>query len=92
MAAGNGYAAETSRYRIGVAQTDAIYFPMQDVQTKSRVVCKVSYPYLHSRIGMSEGGPGVLARFNELCDSIEALASRKYDAGEIPPFVSIEDL
>ena len=74
-----------------VAQTDAIYFPMQDVQTKERVVCKVAYPYLHSRIGMSEGG-AMLARFKELRDSIEAIASRKYDAGENPPFVSIEDL
>jgi hypothetical protein len=78
-----------------VAQTDAIYFPMQNVQTEERVVCKVAYPYLHSRIGMSEGGPTggpMLARFKELRDSIEAIASRKYDAGENPPFVSIEDL
>jgi hypothetical protein len=78
-----------------VAQHDAIYFPMQDVQTEERVVCKVAYPYLHSRIGMSEGGPTgapMLARFKELRDSIEAIASRKYDAGENPPFVSIEDL
>jgi hypothetical protein len=78
-----------------VAQTDAIYFPMQDVQTEERVVCKVAYPYLHGRIGMSEGGPTggpMLARFKELRDSIEAIASQKYDAGENPPFVSIEDL
>ena len=34
----------------------------------------------------------MLARFKELRDSIEAIASRKYDAGENPPFVSIEDL
>ena len=27
-----------------------------------------------------------------IADSIEALASRKYDAGAISPFVSIEDL
>jgi hypothetical protein len=26
---------------LAVAQTDAIYFPMQDVKTEERVICKV---------------------------------------------------
>jgi hypothetical protein len=30
--------------------------------------------------------------FKDLRDSIEAVASQKYDAGEKPPFVTVDDL
>jgi hypothetical protein len=80
---------------LAVAQTDAIYFPMQDVKTEERVICKVAYPYLHGRIGSSEGWPTggpMLMHFKDLRDSIEAVASQKYDAGEKPPFITVDDL
>jgi hypothetical protein len=80
---------------LAVTQTDAIYFPMQNVRTDERVVCKVSYPYLHGRMGHDLGGPtggSMLAHFKKLRNDIEAIASRKYDAGEKHPFVTVEDL
>ena len=80
---------------LAVAQSDAIYFPMEDVATEARVICKVAYPYLHREIGLIGGGPTgapMLSHFNKLRDGIEAIASRQYDAGEGAPFVTIDDL
>lgn len=73
-----------------VAQTDAIYFPMEDVHTNAPVQCKVAYAFLANSYGdLHTLTPGRLPPwFSEVRTEIEEIASRKYDAGEPAPFLA----
>jgi hypothetical protein len=80
---------------VPVAEIDAIYFAMEDMKTGEQISCRVSYAYLQDRVRLREGiltGPTMLPHFEVLRDEIEDIASRRYDAGEKPPFVTVDDL
>jgi hypothetical protein len=68
---------------------DGVLFLMRDTQSGALVPCKISATTL-SRVA---GRVGSQRRaFDENRDTIEAIASRKYDAGETTPFLQFDDV
>ena len=75
----------------GVHATDnAVVFMMRDTMTGEIVPCTISATAL-SRLA---GRPGVPLQdaFDENRLTIEAIASRKYDAGRVPPVLVEADI
>ena len=68
------------------ADIDAVYFPMEDVDTGKPVVCKASYEYLQRRTGVPGDSTGneMLWAFEMMRDKVEAAVSSLYDAGKAP--------
>jgi hypothetical protein len=60
-----------------LADADAVYFPMEDVDTGKPVVCKVAYEYLQKRERVPEDATSgeMLWAFQVLRDDIEAVVS-----------------
>jgi len=88
IAAEGGHAAKTGT---GVHATDdAVVFMMRDTMTGEIVPCSISA----AALGRLAGRPGVPLQdaFDENRLTIEAIASRKYDAGQVPPILDEADV
>jgi Protein of unknown function (DUF1488) len=75
-------------YSVGLG---ALAFPMRDAKTQARVGCKVSYEYLQLFCHGQPTSDALEAAFIDQREEIEAIASDKYDAGDVAPYVQEAD-
>jgi hypothetical protein len=74
-----------------IPDLDGIHFPMQD-HAGRHIRCSVTFDYLHDVGGMlTYETEQVLRVFAEFRSAIEAIASRKFDAGTAKVRVDIGD-
>jgi hypothetical protein len=69
-----------------------VVFPMQDVATGTAVRCVISEQALRKLSGGASSIAALDALFDQHRDEIEAMASRKYDAGMQSPFIIRDDV